>query len=213
MGPLDRSIYLASRSPRRRELLSQIGVRFHLLLFRDQPQSDPDLDETVLTGESPAAYVERVARAKALAGWKRIGQRNLPRAAVLAADTTVALEGRILGKPADRREAAEMLAALSGKRHEVLTAVVVKHESQMEAAVSTSEVTFKPLSADEVRRYVATGEADDKAGAYGIQGRAAVFVAELKGSFSGVMGLPLYETAQLLERMGARNERRGPRGA
>ena len=213
MGPLDRSIYLASRSPRRRELLSQIGVRFHLLLFRDQPQSDPDLDETVLTGESPAAYVERVARAKALAGWKRIGQRNLPRAAVLAADTTVALEGRILGKPADRREAAEMLAALSGKRHEVLTAVVVKHESQMEAAVSTSEVTFKPLSADEVRRYVATGEADDKAGAYGIQGRAAVFVAELKGSFSGVMGLPLYETAQLLERMGAHNERRGPRGA
>jgi len=213
MGPLDRSIYLASRSPRRRELLSQIGVRFHLLLFRDQPQSDPDLDETVLTGESPAAYVERVARAKALAGWKRIGQRNLPRAAVLAADTTVALEGRILGKPADRREAAEMLAALSGKRHEVLTAVVVKHESQMEAAVSSSEVTFKPLAADEIRRYVATGEADDKAGAYGIQGRAAVFVAELKGSFSGVMGLPLYETAQLLERMGAHNERRGPRGA
>jgi len=213
MGPLDRSIYLASRSPRRRELLSQIGVRFHLLLFRDQPKSDPDLDETVLTGESPAAYVERVARAKALAGWKRIGQRNLPRAAVLAADTTVALEGRILGKPADRREAAEMLAALSGKRHEVLTAVVVKHESQMEAAVSSSEVTFKPLAADEIRRYVATGEADDKAGAYGIQGRAAVFVAELKGSFSGVMGLPLYETAQLLERMGAHNERRGPRGA
>ena len=209
--PLDRSIYLASRSPRRRELLTQIGVRFHLLLFRDQPRSDPELDETVLAGESPSAYVERVARAKAQAGWKRIGQRNLPRAAVLAADTTVALEGRILGKPADRKEAADMLAALSGKRHEVLTAVVVKNESVVEAVVSVSEVTFKDLSADEIRRYLATGEADDKAGAYGIQGRAAVFVAELKGSFSGVMGLPLYETAQLLERMGGQPERRGPR--
>ena len=205
---LDRSIYLASRSPRRRELLAQIGVRFHLLLFRDQPRADPELDETVLTGESPAAYVERVARAKALAGWKRIGQRNLPRAAVLAADTTVALEGRILGKPADRKEAAEMLAALSGRRHEVLTAVVVKNESQMECAVSRSEVTFKPLSAEEIRRYVATGEADDKAGAYGIQGRAAVFISKLKGSFSGVMGLPLYETAQLLERMDVQRDRR-----
>ena len=211
VAPLDRSIYLASRSPRRRELLTQIGVRFHLLLFRDQPHSDPELDETVLAGESPAVYVERVARAKALSGWKRIGQRNLPRAAVLAADTTVALEGRILGKPADRKEAAEMLGALSGRRHEVLTAVVIKHESQVEAAVSISEVTFKPLSADEIRRYLATGEADDKAGAYGIQGRAAVFVSELKGSFSGVMGLPLYETAQLLERLDTYRERRNPR--
>ena len=211
VAPLDRSIYLASRSPRRRELLSQIGVRFHLLLFRDQPHSDSELDETVLSGESPTAYVERVARAKAQAGWRRIGQRNLPRAAVLAADTTVALDGRILGKPADRKEAAEMLAALSGKRHEVLTAVVVKHESQVETVVSASEVSFRPLSADEIRRYLATGEADDKAGAYGIQGRAAVFVSELKGSFSGVMGLPLYETAQLLERLGAYSERRNPR--
>ena len=141
VAPLDRSIYLASRSPRRRELLSQIGVRFHLLLFRE-PHADPDLDETVLSGETPTAYVERVARAKAHAGWKRIGQRNLPRAAVLAADTTVALEGRILGKPADRKEAADMLGALSGKRHEVLTAVVVKHESQVEMAVSISELLF-----------------------------------------------------------------------
>ena len=210
-APLDRSIYLASRSPRRRELLAQIGVRFHLLLFRDQPSSDPELDETVLRGESPSAYVDRVARAKALAGWKRIGQRSLPRAAVLAADTTVALEGRILGKPADRREAVAMLAELSGKRHEVLTAVVVKHEAQLESVVSVSEVAFKPLSAEEIRRYVATGECDDKAGAYAIQGRAAQFVTELRGSFSGVMGLPLYETAQLLERMDIQRERRNPR--
>jgi septum formation protein len=210
-APLDRSIYLASRSPRRRELLAQIGVRFHLLLFRDQPHGDPELDETVLAGESPAAYVGRVARAKAHAGWKRIEQRNLPRAAVLAADTTVALAERILGKPAGRREAAEMLAELSGKRHEVLTAVVVKHDSQTEAAVSVSEVAFKPLTADEIRRYVATGEADDKAGAYAIQGRAALFITELRGSFSGVMGLPLYETAQLLERMEIQRERRNSR--
>ena len=211
IAPLDRSIYLASRSPRRRELLAQIGVRFHLLLFRDQPQGDPDLDETVLGGESPAAYVERVARAKAMAGWRRLEQRNLPRAAVLAADTTVALAGRILGKPADRREAAEMLAELSGKRHEVLTAVVVRHDAQTEAAVSVSEVAFKPLAPEEIRRYVATGEADDKAGAYAIQGRAALFVSELRGSFSGVMGLPLYETAQLLERMEIQRERRNSR--
>ena len=207
----DRSIYLASRSPRRRELLAQIGVRFHLLLFRDKPETDAELDEAPLAGESPAAYVERVARAKALAGWKRLEQRNLPRAAVLAADTTVALADRILGKPADRREAAEMLAALSGARHQVLTAVAVKHETQFECVLSSSDVEFRPLTAEDVRQYVATGECDDKAGAYAIQGRAAQFIAELRGSFSGVMGLPLYETAQLLERMGASRERRNPR--
>jgi septum formation protein len=207
----DRSIYLASRSPRRRELLAQIGVRFHLLLFRDRPETDPELDEVPLAGETAVAYVERVARAKAQAGWKRLEQRNLPRAAVLAADTTVALDGRILGKPADRRESAEMLAALSGTRHQVLTAVAVKHDFQFECVLQTSDVEFKPLSADEIRQYVATGECDDKAGAYAIQGRAAQFVVELRGSYSGVMGLPLYETAQLLERMGAQQERRGTR--
>ena len=158
-------------------------------------------------------YVGRVARAKAQAGWQRLEQRNLPRAAVLAADTTVAVDERILGKPADRREAASMLAALSGRRHEVLSAIALKYESQFECAVSVSEVEFKVLSAEDIRQYVATGECDDKAGAYAIQGRAAQFVAALRGSFSGVMGLPLYETAQLLERMGAHNERRGPRGA
>ena len=207
----DRSIYLASRSPRRRELLAQIGVRFQLLMFRDQPETDPELDETPLADELPRTYVERLARAKAQAGWRRLEQRDLPRAAVLAADTTVAIDGRILGKPADRREAAGMLAALSGHRHEVLTAVALKHAAQMECVVSVSEVEFKPLSAEEIRRYAATGECDDKAGGYAIQGRAAQFVSELRGSFSGVMGLPLYETAQLLERMGAQQERRTPR--
>lgn len=208
---LDRSIYLASRSPRRRELLAQIGVRFHLLLFRDRPETDPELDEMPLAGETPRAYVERVARAKAQAGWKRLEQRNLPRAAVLSADTTVALDDRILGKPADRRDAADMLTALSGRRHEVLTAVAVRHDAQMECVLSVSEVEFKPLSAEEIRQYVATGECDDKAGAYAIQGRAAQFISELRGSFSGVMGLPLFETAQLLERMGAQRERRNSR--
>jgi septum formation protein len=205
---LDRSIYLASRSPRRRELLSQIGVRFHMLLFRDKPETDPELDEAPLAGEQPRAYVERVARAKAQAGWKRLEQRNLPRAAVLAADTTVAVGERILGKPAGRREAADMLAALSGSRHEVLTAVAIKHETQFECVLSVSEVQFRPLSAEDIRQYVATGEGDDKAGGYAIQGRAAQFVVELRGSFSGVMGLPLYETAELLERMGAQRDRR-----
>ena len=208
---LDRSIYLASRSPRRRELLAQIGVRFHLLLLRGEPNPDPELDETPHEGETPVAYVERVARAKALAGWRRLEQRNLPRAAVLAADTTVALGGRILGKPADRKEAAAMLAKLSGSTHEVLSAIALKHDAQLECALSVSEVEFKELSAMEIRRYVATGECDDKAGAYAIQGRAAQFVRSLRGSFSGVMGLPLFETAQLLERMGAQRERRGSR--
>jgi septum formation protein len=208
---LDRSIYLASRSPRRRELLAQIGVRFQLLMFRDRPDTDVELDEAVLQGEAPAAYVERVARAKALAGWNRLEQRSLPRAAVLSADTTVALGGRILGKPAGRREATEMLAALSGTRHEVLTAVAVKQDEQLECVLSVSQVDFKPLSAQEIREYVVTGECDDKAGAYAIQGRAAQFVVALHGSFSGVMGLPLYETAQLLERMGAQRDRRNSR--
>ncbi|MEO8143127.1 MAG: Maf family protein [Betaproteobacteria bacterium] len=205
---LDRSIYLASRSPRRRELLSQIGVRFQVLMFRDRPDTDAELDEAVLEGEMPRVYVERVARAKAQAGWKRLEQRNLPRAAVLAADTTVAIDGRILGKPADRREAADMLGALSGRRHEVLSAIVLKYEAQIECAVSVSEVEFRVLSQDDIRQYVGTGECDDKAGAYAIQGRAAQFVTRLQGSFSGVMGLPLYEAAQMLERMEAQRERR-----
>ena len=205
---LDRSIYLASRSPRRRELLSQIGVRFQVLMFRDRPETDAELDESVLEGETPRVYVERVARAKAQAGWKRLEQRNLPRAAVLAADTTVAIDGRILGKPADRREAADMLGALSGRRHEVLSAIVLKYEAQLECALSVSEVEFRVLSQEDIRQYVSTGECDDKAGAYAIQGRAAQFVTRLQGSFSGVMGLPLYEAAQILERMEAQRERR-----
>jgi septum formation protein len=207
VGPLDRGIYLASRSPRRRELLAQIGVRYHLLLFRSRPESPPDVDETVLPNEAPDTYVERVARAKAQAGWKLLRLRNLPLAPVLAADTTVALAGKSLGKPADRKQAAEMLASLSGQRHEVLTAVALMRDDEVESALSRSEVQFKKLSPAEIAQYVATGESDDKAGAYAIQGRAARFVVELRGSYSGVMGLPLYETSQLLEKL---RDRRNP---
>jgi septum formation protein len=202
-------IYLASRSPRRRELLAQIGVRYHLLLFRERPRGNTaehlEVDEAPLAGETAAAYVERMARAKAGVGWSRMLQRNLPPAPVLAADTTVALKDQILGKPRDRAEAAEMLAALSGQRHEVLTAVALKNQDQLEIALSTSEVELKKLSMEEIALYVASGEGDDKAGAYAIQGRAARFVVELRGSYSGVMGLPLYETSQLLEKLRGRS--------
>jgi len=208
---LDRSIYLASRSPRRRELLGHIGVKFHLLLFRNRPGNAPDVDEIPHEGENPRDYVMRVARDKAAAGWKRMLERNLPLAPVLAADTTVALEGRIFNKPANRAEAEMMLAALSGKRHEVLTAVALQYEDEVDTALSVSDVQFRELAEDEIRAYVATGESDDKAGAYAIQGRAALFVAEIRGSQSGIVGLPLYETAQLLQRMGGRRERRSPR--
>jgi septum formation protein len=210
IGPLERGVYLASRSPRRRELLSQIGVRFHLLLFRARPGEPPEVDENPVAGEAPDAYVERLARAKAEAGWRRMLQRNLPIAPVLAADTTVAIDGRIFGKPASREEAASMLSAFSGRAHEVLTAVALKHDDWLESALSRSAVRFKALSEEEIGQYVASGESDDKAGAYAIQGRAARFVSELHGSYSGVMGLPLYETAELLDRLQSMRERRNP---
>ena len=207
----DRGIYLASRSPRRRELLGHIGIKFHLLLFRNRPGAAPDVDEDPHPGEDPREYVMRVARAKAAIGWQRMLERNLPRAPVLAADTTVALGGRIFGKPAGRREAEEMLAALSGQRHEVLTAVALQYDDEVETALSVSEVQFRELTPEEIHDYVATGEPDDKAGAYAIQGRAALFVSEIRGSQSGIVGLPLYETAQLLQKMSGRRERRSPR--
>ena len=201
IGSVDRGVYLASRSPRRRELLAQIGVRFHLLLFRARAGEDPDVDEKVLANEAPDAYVLRLARAKADAGWRRMLQRNLPHAPILAADTTVSVDGVILGKPADRAEAATMLERLSGRQHEVLTAVALKYDDWIESALSRSEVRFKPLGAQEIAQYTASGECDDKAGAYAIQGRAGRFVAELRGSYSGVMGLPLFETGALLDKL------------
>ena len=198
----ERGIYLASRSPRRRELLSQIGIRYHLLLFREHARGNAaenrDVDESTLAGETPSAYVERMARAKADAGWRRMLQRNLPPAPVLAADTTVALDGKIYGKPANRAEAEEILAALAGKRHEVLTAVALKNQDHLEIALSVSEVQLKALSKDEIAQYVASGEGDDKAGAYGIQGMAAAFVRGIEGDYFNVVGLPLERLRRIL---------------
>jgi septum formation protein len=184
-------IYLASGSPRRRELLQQIGVPFRVL--------GTAVDEAVAAGEVSETYVARLAAAKADAGWERRGAEPAP---VLAADTAVVLDGKILGKPAHRREGESMLRQLSGRTHEVLTAVALRTAAGLCARVSRSEVTFRRISAEEARAYWETGEPLDKAGAYAIQGRAAVFVAELRGSFSGVMGLPLFETAELLSGAG-----------
>lgn len=182
------TLYLASASPRRRELLTQIGVPF---LTQIAP-----IDENTLPGESPIAYVERLARAKGQAGLAALADTR--DAVVLGADTAVVLDGRILGKPADRAEAMATLQALSGRSHEVLTAVALVSDARIESRVVVSQVTFRPLSRTEIEAYWASGEPQDKAGSYGIQGLAAVFVSQLQGSYSAVVGLPLCETAALL---------------
>jgi septum formation protein len=185
-------VYLASASPRRGELLRQIGVQ-----FRVQPS---DIDETPGPDELPAAYVLRLAAAKAAAvAGNLAADASAP---VLAADTAVVLDGEILGKPADAAEAAHMLERLSGRSHEVLTAVAVRAGAATDTRLSLSEVRFRATTAAERAAYCRTGEPLDKAGGYAIQGRAAVFVEHLRGSFSGVMGLPLYETSELLVRCG-----------
>ena len=200
MSALAQKVYLASRSPRRRELLKQIGVPFEVLLVRDHPGRNVDVDESQQPGESPDDYVRRVTRLKADAGWERVVQRRLRRFPVLAADTVVAVDDIILGKPPDAAHAAKMLKLLSGREHRVLTAVAVKLDDRLELVVSASHVRFAELSQAEIEAYVASGESTDKAGAYAIQGRAQAFVTELRGSHSGVMGLPLHETSQLLKR-------------
>jgi len=197
------SIYLASRSPRRRELLQQIGVRYEPLLFREGARSDPDTDESVHPGEDPDAYVRRVTIMKANAAWSRVTmRRGLQRKPVLVADTTVALTTEILGKPVDRADAERILALLSGTRHRVLTAVAIIQETRVEILVSESHVTFAPLTPERISAYVQSGESFDKAGAYGIQGRAASFIERIEGSYSGIMGLPLYETTLVLAKFG-----------
>lgn len=195
-------IYLASRSPRRRELLRQIDVRFDMLLFREGNRADQDVDETPHPGENVEDYVARLARMKAEAGVRRVALRRLVRRPVLGADTTLEVDGEIIGKPASQAEAVATLQRLSGRSHRVLTAVALADGERTEHLTSISEVRFRELSSDEILHYVASGEPMDKAGAYGIQGRAAVFIADIRGSHSGIMGLPLYETAQLLARFG-----------
>jgi septum formation protein len=195
-------IYLASRSPRRRELLDQIGIDHQVLTQRIKAERGPDVNEDPLPGEKPRDYVLRVCRDKVENGWLRVVQRKLPLRGVLAADTTVCIGDEILGTPADAAEAADFLRRLSGREHEVLTAIAFKFGERMETELSATAVRFRALEPPEIERYVASGEPMDKAGAYGIQGHAGTFVTEIRGSYSGVMGLPLYETAQLLKRFG-----------
>ena len=195
-------IYLASQSPRRAQLLEQIGVKFELLL----PDANEDAEslETALPNEAPARYVARVTALKLEAAVARMRRRGLPSAPVLCSDTTVALGRRIYGKPADAADARRMLGELSGQTHRVLTAVAIQKGTTQAQALSISKVTFAEMSAAQIRAYVATGEPLGKAGAYAVQGRAAAHIAHISGSYSGIMGLPMFETAQLLRTLGVK---------
>lgn len=189
-------IYLASQSPRRKQLLAQIGVRHELLLAG--PEEDAEALEAERAGELPADYVERVTRAKLHAAKARWKSRGLPPAPILCSDTTVALGRRILGKPADAADAHNTLSLLSGKTHRVITAVALTWGRQEALAVSVSHVRFAALSERDIAAYIDTGEPFGKAGAYAIQSHAAAWISHIDGSYSSIMGLPLYETAQLL---------------
>ncbi|MCK9259168.1 MAG: Maf family protein [Azoarcus sp.] len=203
MSAIPPRIYLASKSPRRRELLRQIGVQFDVMTFRGGERGeDADVDETPLPDEDVERYVERLALTKAEAGMRRVIWRKMTRHPVLAADTTLELDGQIIGKPENAEDARDILQRLSGRTHRVLTAVAVTDGMRTRSRVSGSEVHFRELSERDIRHYVASGEPMDKAGAYGIQGRAAMFIKEIHGSYSGIMGLPLFETAELLEVFG-----------
>lgn len=194
----DKKIYLASKSPRRRELLRQIGIDFELLL------TDKEVDEQVLPNEAPADYVARVTRDKLLSARQTMLHRQLLARPILAADTTVVIDELILGKPADFNEAVAMIKRLSGRTHQVLTSIAVAWQEQMWQITQYSDVAFDTLSEETIRSYCATQEPYDKAGGYGIQGLASMFIKEIAGSHSGIMGLPLYETTQLLQKAGLR---------
>ncbi len=198
MSIIQPRIYLASQSPRRRELLKQIGINFEVLLLRSDLRRDMGVDETPHAGELPEDYVLRICRDKAEAGYAALKLRNLPPFPVLAADTTVALDGKIFGKPGDAEQAAAMLRQLSGCEHRVLSAVAVALNEHVETALSISTVRFAPLDEERIRRYLLVREHSDKAGGYAIQGYAGAFIEHISGSYSGVMGLPLFETVELL---------------
>jgi len=193
-------IYLASQSPRRRKLLKQIGINFELLLLRASARRQIDVDETPLPGESAEVFARRISQEKAQAGYDTLRLRNLPAHPVLAADTIVTLDGQIFGKPEDAEQAAAMLRQLSGREHQVLSAVAMASDNLVEVRLSLSTVRFAELGEARIQRYLQTGEYRDKAGSYAIQGQAAAFIEHLSGSYSGVMGLPLAETVQLLQR-------------
>lgn len=189
-------IYLASRSPRRGELLNQIGIQYEVL--------PSDIDESGHPDEAPEHYVLRLAREKAMVCVQRLAEQDLPSMPVLAADTTVCIDGMILGKPENDADAAAMLRRMSDRWHAVHTAVAVALGDRVEVALSSTQVELAPLSEDDIAAYIASGEPHDKAGSYGIQGLAGTFIRRIEGSYSGVMGLPVYETAQLLKQFGAR---------
>ena len=199
-------LYLASRSPRRRELLKQIGVRFEPLLLRLTQPRGADVDEAQHAGESAAAYVERTSREKAAFGLRVLAMRSMLIKPVLAADTVVIVDGEVLGKPADRDEAAAFLRRLAGRAHEVRTtvslAVGTPDAPQVSSSTSISQVRMRAVTEAEITRYCLTSEPYDKAGGYAVQGLAAIFIERLEGSYTGVMGLPLYETAELLRQAG-----------
>jgi len=198
----DNKIYLASKSPRRRELLRQIGVEFEILMLRDFTPRGPDVSEIVLPGELPEDYVSRVTQEKALAAWNIMLMRKLPVRPVLAADTTVVIDKQILGKPGNRDEALAMLRLLSGNTHQVLTSIAVQHHRGNWHATQRSDVSFDVMTEDQMQAYCQLAEPYDKAGGYGIQGAAARYISHISGSYSGIMGLPLFETCQLLRQAG-----------
>lgn len=193
-------IYLASQSPRRRELLTQIGVAHELLL--PTPDEDAESLEVVLAGEAPAAYVQRVTALKLIAARARLARAGGQNRPILCADTTVAMGDTILGKPENAGDAQRMLRSLSGQTHRVFTAIAIGWGDKLAQAYCESRVTFAEMSDAEIADYVASGEPMGKAGAYGVQGRAAAFIARIEGSYSGIMGLPLFETAQALREVG-----------
>lgn len=194
-------IYLASKSPRRRELLHQVGIKFELLLLRDAPPRGPDVTELVLENESPLNYVSRVTKEKAQAAWNAIEQRHLPLYPVLAADTSVVINEKILGKPKNREEAINMMNQLSGKVHLVHTSIALQYHHHFLQYTQTSEVRFCDIEEEQIQLYCDSTEPYDKAGGYGIQGLAARFISHIQGSYSGIMGLPIFETCELLEQL------------
>jgi len=202
MKALDKKIYLASKSPRRRELLRQVGIDFDILSLRADPARGIDVSEDAYANEPAQDYVARVAREKGAFAWNVLHLRRMPLRPVLSADTTVTLDGEILGKPNDPKEAYAMLERLSGRTHQVLTSVALHYTDVFEQVTQVSDVRFAKLTPAAIRAYCATPEPYDKAGAYGIQGLAALFIEHIEGSHSGIMGLPVFETAQLLQKAG-----------
>ena len=195
-------LYLASKSPRRQALLRQLGIEFETLLLREAIGRDRDVVEEARDAEPASHYVERIARTKAQVGWQRMQNRKLAERPVLGADTEVLLDGEAFGKPRDADDAIRMMKRLSGRTHQVMTAVAIRFRDVTEVDLTISKVTLRRLAAAEIERYVATGEPLDKAGGYAVQGRAAGFIARIEGSYTGIVGLPLCETATLLARIG-----------